>query len=170
MKKYFIVIACFLTLSMLVNAQFKDEADNSKNIRNGLLAPPPTENILGFINPENFSMDHSISMSYSAFSGQGVAMGVYTNRMKYAFNDKLNVELDASIVNSPYNTLGDSFTSSLNGIYLSKAAVNYKPTNNTYISVQFRQMPGAYYYSGRPYYMSHSFGRDYFYDDWYNDK
>ena len=169
MKKY-IVLACFFVLGVLVNAQYKDEADNSKYIRDGFLAPAPSTNILGFINPDNFSMDQSISMSYSAFSGQGVAMGVYTNRMTYAFNNRFNVELDASIVNSPYNTLGENFTNNLNGIYLSKAALNYKPTDNTYISVQFRQMPGSYYYSGRPYYMSHSFGNSLFYDDWFNDK
>lgn len=158
-----ITIILFLGLASVTEAQFKEELNNKQSVRDGFLSRDLSSNIFGFIDPSNFSMNHTFSMSYSAFAGQGVAMGVYTNSMRYDFNSNLNVEVDASIVNSPYNTLGDGFTNSINGLYLSRAAINYKPTENTAISVQFRQGPGAYYnsYYYSPYYfMSPSFDRE----------
>lgn len=169
MKK-FAAFIFFILLAVAVNGQFKEDANNKLNIREGFLDPAATSNLFGFINPDNFSMNHSISMSYSAFAGQGVAMGVYTNSMRYDFSNRLNVQVDASIVNSPYNTLGDNFTNNLNGFYLSRAALNYKPTDNTHISVQFSQMPGSYYYSPSPYYyMSPSFDRDIYFQQMQNE-
>ena len=161
MKKLFTILLLF-GLVLSTNAQFKEQAENKPSIREGFLNPEMSGNIFGFINPNNFSMNHQVSMSYSAFGGQGVALGIYTNSMRYDFSENLNVEVDASIVNSPYNTLGDGFTNNINGFYLSKAAVNYKPSENTKISIQFRQGPGSYYNSYySPYYMlSPSFDRE----------
>ncbi len=161
MKKIALLILLF-GLTFAVNAQFKKDLDNQPSVKEGFLNPQTSSNIFGFIDPSKFSMQHSVSMSYSSFAGQGVALGVYTNSMRYDFNDNLNVQVDASIVNSPYNTLGDGYTNSINGIYLSRAALNYKPSENTSISIQFRQGPGAYYnsYYNPYYFMSPSFDRD----------
>jgi hypothetical protein len=157
-----ITFLLFFSFFFIAEAQFKEELNNKTSIREGFLSKDLSSNIFGFIDPSKFSMNHSVSMSYSAFAGQGVAMGVYTNSMRYDFNSNLNVQVDASIVNSPYNTLGDGFKNSINGIYLSRAAINYKPSENTAISIQFRQGPGAYYNSYySPYYlMSPSFDRE----------
>lgn len=163
MKKIFAIVV-LLGLILSVNAQFKEQLENKSSIREGFLDPGMSNsNIFGFIDPSKFSMNHSISMSYSAFSGQGVALGVYTNSMRYDFADNLNFQVDASIVNSPYNTLGDGFTNSINGIYLSRAAVNFKPSDDTKISLEFRQGPGAYYnnYYSPYYFMSPSFDREF---------
>lgn len=157
-----ITILLVLGFAFITEAQFKEELNNKQSVREGFLTRDLSSNIFGFIDPSKFSMDHTFSMSYSAFGGQGVAMGVYTNSMRYDFNSNLNVEVDASIVNSPYNTLGDGFTNSINGLYLSRAAINYKPTENTAISIQLRQGPGAYYnsYYSPYYFMSPSFDRE----------
>lgn len=161
MKKFFILFL-LIGLVLSVNAQFKEELDNKPSVREGFLNPGLSNNIFGFIDPSKFSMNHSVNMSYSAFGGQGVALGVYTNSMRYDFSNNLNLQVDASLVNSPYNTLGDGFTNSINGIYLSRAAVNFKPSDNTRISIEFRNGPGGYYNNYyNPYYlMSPSFDRE----------
>jgi hypothetical protein len=102
-------------------------------------------------------MNHQLSMSYSAFGSNGVALGVYTNSMLYNFSDNLNIQTDISLVNSPYSTLGQDFQNNLNGIYLSRAAINYKPWKDVYISLQYRQLP--YYSPYSSYYGNSMFNR-----------
>ena len=104
-------------------------------------------------------------MSYSSFSGQGVALGVYTNNMIFKLGDNFNVQLETSIVNSPYNTLGTKFTKNINGIYLSRVSLNYKPFDNTSLHIEYRGGPGYYSPYGYSNYGMSSF-RDYFYNNW----
>ena len=93
-------------------------------------------------------MRHSIRMSYSSFAGQGVALGMYTNSMFYRLMTNLNVQMDISIVHSPYSTLGETFQKNISGIYISNAAINYRPWKDVSIHLQYRSMPygyGGYY-------------------------
>ncbi len=141
MKKLLLVL--IFGLSLTVFAQFKETDSQKPDISQGMFK---TDNSLfGFLNSPNFNMKQSYSMSYSTFGGQGMALGVYTNNMSYQFSKNLNVELEASVVNSPYSTFGKSFQNSINGFYLNRAAVNYQPWKDVSISFQYSRLP--YYYS-----------------------
>lgn len=144
MKKLILIL--FLGIYSGALAQYKDPGFPTENVKDGIIDPDySTGNLLGFFNTENFHMNHQFSMSYSSFGNQGLALGVYTNSMLYNFSDNLNIQADISLVNSPYSTLGQDFQNNLNGIYLSRAAVNYKPWKDVSVSLQYRQLP--YYYS-----------------------
>ena len=60
--------------------------------------------------------------------------------------DNLNVQLDVSVVHSPYSTLGDTFQKNLSGIYISNAAVNYRPWKDFSVHLQYRNIPYGYGY------------------------
>ena len=94
-----------------------------------------------------------------------MALGVYTNSMAYKFNDRLNLETDISIVNSPYNSFGQDFSKQINGVYLSRVQMTYKPTDNMNIILQYRQIPGGLY---SPYSFGSSslLGRDNYFNNW----
>lgn len=161
MKK---IILTFILFSAISFAQFKEELNKPIDIKKGILSESPSPSLLGFFNPNNFSMHHSFSMSYSAFGNNGVALGVYTNSMAYQFSEKLNVEVDASLVNSPYSSFGNGFADQINGIYLSRAQINYKPSENTFIMLQFRNEPynySPYGYYGYPGYFRNSLFEDF---------
>lgn len=160
------IIILLLFASSISFAQFKSESEKTLDIKSGITNYNPSSLFLGFINLNNLEMHHSLSMSYGASSNYGVALSTYTNSLSYKFSDNLKLELDASIVNTPYNTLGDSFTNSINGIYLSRAQLNYKPSENTNIVLQFRSGPGAYY---NPYGYYSGFFRNTFFDDYFPD-
>jgi len=138
MKKIFLFV---LLVPCLISAQFKSESDKKINILSGITNYNPSSFFSGFINPDNFTMKHSVSMSYTSFSGQGIAMGVYTNNMSYKISDKMNVEADISLVNSPYSTLGNNLSKEINGIYLSRAQFNYQPSENFFITFQYKTLP-----------------------------
>jgi hypothetical protein len=142
MKKFFII---FLVFTVIARAQYRDELNRSVDVKSGILNNSSSGSLLSFINPDNFSMNHSFEMSYSAFGGGGMALGVYTNSMSFKFNDQLKLETDLSLVNSPYNSFGKDFSKNINGVYLSRAQLTYKPMDNMSIMVQYRQLPGGYY-------------------------
>ena len=163
MKK--LLLAFVVVLSLSVNAQFRDDNQFKPSVREGIINTNSGGSILGFINPENFSMHHSYSLSFSSFGGgNNLALGVYTNSMAYKFADNLNVQVDANLVHSPYSSMGKQFQNSISGFYISKAQLNYQPWKDFHVTVQYRNMPYNYY--NNPY--GYGFGYGSFYDDWFS--
>lgn len=144
MKKVFIIL--LIIISLEVSAQFKDTEIFKPSIKESVISQNPNL-IFGFIDPAKFNMNHSYSMSYSSFAGNGIALGVYTNNMSYLFNEDLLLELDASLVHSPYSSFGNKHQDQLNGIYLSRAELTYKPWKNFQVSVQYRQVPNGFFFN-----------------------
>jgi len=124
-------------------SQFKDKNIFKPSIQEGMINNNTPSLILGFFNPENFSMSHSYSMSYTTSGNNGLALGVYTNTMRYKFADNFNMQLDASLVHSPYSSFGKNYQDQISGIYLSSAQLNYQPWKDVNISVQYRNVPGG---------------------------
>ena len=142
MKKHLLTL--FVLLSVSINAQFKDPVFETEKPKDGILNNT-TNSLFGFINPDNFSMHHSVGLSYSTFSGYGTSLATYTNSMMYKFSDNMNVQLDASFVTSPYSSLGKNFQNAIQGIYINHAAFNYRPWDDFSISIQYRNMPNYFY-------------------------
>ncbi|MHB8906489.1 MAG: hypothetical protein ACYC5R_04020 [Melioribacteraceae bacterium] len=142
MKRLLLILFVFAVTAS--NAQFRDEA--KPDVRSGMIKDNSVGSLLGFINSDNFSMHHSFGLSFSSFGGNGnMALGVYTNSMAYKFSDKLNLETDISLVNTPYNSYGPEFSKQINGVYISRAQLTYKPTDNMNVIIQYRNVPGGYY-------------------------
>jgi hypothetical protein len=142
-KKYFLVL--FLFTSAISFAQFKGDDSKPIDINSGILNDNPVGSLFSFINPENFSMNHSFGMSYSSFGNNGFALGVYTNIISYEFSEEVNFQINTSFVNSPYSTLGENFTNSINGVYIDNARINYYPSDKFKVSLQFSNSPYGYY-------------------------
>ena len=147
MKKYLLTL--FLFTTTISFAQFKDDQSKPINISSGILSNNPMGSLFSLIDPSKFSMGHTFGMSYSSFGNNGMALGVYTNRIAYEFNEQLDIEVNTSFVNSPYNTLGDSFSQSINGVYIDRARINYNPSDKFKISLQFSNSPYGYGYNNR---------------------
>lgn len=146
MKKFVIIL---VLLAASAFAQFRDSGFPTSSVKDGIVNNSGTS--LFGLNSANFQMNHSYSLSYSSFGNNGLALGVYTNSLFYKFNNDLNVQADISVVHSPYSTFGTEFQNSLNGIYLSRAAINYRPWKDFQINVQYQNIPNFYspgYYNG----------------------
>jgi hypothetical protein len=143
MKKLLVLI--FAVMIGTGFSQFRQKGLSTEHISDGIINHNQGTALIGFLNSNNFQMHHSYDVSYSTFGSNSLALTTYTNSMFYKFSNKLNVQLDASIVYSPYNTLGKNFENNINGIYLSKAAINYHPWKDVFITVQYRNLPVTYY-------------------------
>jgi hypothetical protein len=135
-----VVMLCFTTAS----AQFKTSVDPQPTVSQSLLKSDDGGFLFGLIDPNNFSMRHSFSLSYLTAGGQGLSMGMYTNSMMYKFSNDLDIRADISLMASPFNTLGKQYQNGLSGLFLNNAELNYRPWKNTLLQVQFRQIPAAY--------------------------
>lgn len=139
--RFVILVTLFAAGS--VHAQFKD-TDIIKPGVKSFIVDEGDSFLFGLFDPSKFSMNHSYSMSYSTFGGNGLALGVYTNSMMYRFSDNMELQVDANLVHSPYSSFGDNFTNSITGIHLSSARLNYRPWKNFSVSLSYQQLPGLY--------------------------
>jgi hypothetical protein len=98
-----------------------------------------------WMNLLNMTMSHSYSMSFSNFGGQMQNLNAYTNSMFFDVSDRLDAQLNISVLHSPF---GNSFMNNNNAlnsqIIIDSARIDYKFSENTRISLQFSQNP---YYS-----------------------
>ncbi len=162
MKKHLLTL--FVLLSISVSGQFKDPVFETEKPKDGIMNNS-SNSLFGFINPDNFSMHHSIGLSYSTFGNYGTSLATYTNSMMYKFSDDMNVQLDASFVTSPYSSLGKDFQNSIQGVYINRAAFNYRPWDDFSISIQYRNVPNYFY---DPYNRYNGFYGNSFYDGYFS--
>ncbi len=137
-----------IVVSAIASAQFKTKTSEEPSVGQSLIRSDDSGFLFGWFDPSKLKMTQSYSLSYQTFGQNGLALGVYTNSLSYQISNPLSVQMDVSVMHSPYSTLGGNFSKSLSGIYLSRAELNYKPSENTLFQLQFRQMPASMYYGG----------------------
>jgi hypothetical protein len=77
--------------------------------------------------------------------GQGLALQRYTNTMMYQFLPNLDARVDLSLQNSPYSTLDYKLQNQFSKAYISRVELNYHPSDNMVIRLQYRELPYSYY-------------------------
>ena len=143
MKQLFIVIVTLLLCTAISSAQFKSNAET--NVSQSLVRTTSGNALLGFLNMDNFSMRHSVGFNYTSIGGSSVSLASYTNSMKYKISDPLNMRVDLTLQGSPFGNQGLFAQDNLNKLYVSRAELNYHPSQNFYIQVQYRELPMNYW-------------------------
>lgn len=143
--RYGVFVACAIALSVLATSkstsQFKRTADDEPKVSDSFIRPETDSDLLSFFNPENFKMRQNFSMSYMTMGGQGLSLGMYTNSMMYKFSSKVDARVDVSLQSSPYSTLDQRLQSSLTGVFLNRAEINYRPSDNMFLRVSYQKVP-----------------------------
>ena len=141
------VIAVLVMMTVSATAQFKSQIENQPSASEYLVRPAPSlSNLMSWFNPDNFHMRQSAGISYSSFGGQGVSLASYTNSMFYRIADPLDVRMDVTLQGSPFGQNNMYQKNSLNGIFLSRAELNYRPWENFLINVRYSQLPTRSYW------------------------
>ena len=160
MKNLLVAFLVLVICPLIVSAQFRGAEPLPPSSTEGMVAKSPSSGILGLINPENFRMSQSVSMSYENFGGVGIGLTMYTNSLQYRIADPLTVSADVSLMYSPFNTLPTGMKNQFNGVFLQRAQVDYAPSKDLHISLLYRDCPGASYLNspyGRSFYSRESF-------------
>lgn len=134
-----------MLLAVSASAQFKPKSAEQPRVSDSFIQPQSATDWFNLFNPNNFQMRHSYSASYTAFSGEGMALQRYTNTMMYQFAPNLDARIDISLQNSPYSTFEHRLQNQFNRMSLSRAEINYRPWENTHIRLSYREYPYSYY-------------------------
>lgn len=148
MKKIALIALIFALVSSISYSQFKEIPSKTRT----QLKSGSSNLILGFINPKNFSINHSFNMSVMTGGNTSVSLASYTATMNYKILKNMNISADVTMQYSPYATLGSNnpglnkdFQNSLNGINLSRVSLDYQPTKDMSISFNYYNLKGSYY-------------------------
>ena len=142
---------CVVLVFGSLSAQFRNKTQQEPQVGESLIRSDDSGLLFGWFDPNKLKMSQSYSLSYQTFGQNGIALCIYTNSLSYQVSDKISLQTDVSVMHSPYNTIGDKLGKSLSGIFLSRAELNYKPSDNTLFQIQFRQLPSSLYYGGYGY-------------------
>ncbi len=157
MKLAAAVLFAVLVVSPAARAQFKSQADQEPTVAPSLVRPMTSMNsFLGLINPDNFMMRHTLSYSFLSAGGQSLSIASYTNSMFYKIADPLNVRVDLTVQGTPSGAT--PFQSALNGVFLSRAEMNYHPWQNMFIKLEYNRLPASYWGPGNLWYRPSPFG------------
>jgi len=167
MKRSVAALFLLIVLPLLANAQFRGQEPGPPSAKEGVYRSSGNNNILGFFNPDNLEMRHSVSVSYGSFGDEGLGMSMYTNSLRYRISEPLSIRADISMMFSPFGSASSLFKQDLSGIFLKRASVDYRPSKDTHISLQFRNDPYSLYnpYGSRG--LMRSGGM--FFDSWDNE-
>ncbi|HTP11988.1 MAG TPA: hypothetical protein VMM37_00085, partial [Bacteroidota bacterium] len=119
MRSLFCAVLAVSLVTSLATAQFKERSSDQPSVGQSLIRSDDGGLLFGWFDPNKLQMRQSYSLSYQTFGQNGLALGVYTNSLSYQISDPLSVQMDVSVMHSPYNTFGDKLGKSLSGIYLS---------------------------------------------------
>lgn len=126
-------------------AQFKPKTSEQPKVADSFIQTQSASDWFNLFNPNNFQMRHSYSASYSMGGGQSMALQRYTNTMMYQFAPNLDARVDLSLQNSPFSSMEYRLQNQFNKAFISRAELNYRPTDNMVIRLQYREVPYSYY-------------------------
>ena len=138
----------FILISSVGFGQFRSQPEVRSAAGSALIRPDDGGLLFGWFDPSRLSFHNSYSLSYISSGGNGLSLGALTSSIGYRISDPLTLRFDVSLLHSPYSSLGGNFANNISGIYLTRAELNYKPSKNTMIQLQFQQVPSMYWMTG----------------------
>lgn len=143
---HFLVL--LFAVSVSSQAQWKTQTRDEVPVGESLVRTDGGGLLFGWFDPSRFTMGHSYSLSYTTARDMGYSLGEYTNSMQYQISDPLSIRLDLSLSHSPFDSYGGKLGQELSGFRVKRAELNYRPSENTFLQIQFRQVPASRYMMG----------------------
>ncbi len=172
-----LISACFMaTSSTFAQAPVSPigEAPNSQQSFTGAqkvgdLVNAPSGMGWGLLDPSRFRMRQSYSLSYMSGSGGSGSVGMYVNNIEYKLFEPLTLRVGLGYLHQPFGSLGANAAglSVDNGFFIPSAGLEYRPSENFLLMVDFRQYPsGTSPYSRWGYGERKPYGRSNLFDAW----
>ncbi len=92
------------------------------------------------LDPANFQMNHSFSMSMTTMGGLSMGVGAYTNHMSFLLKENLRLTTSFSLVKPALMQNFASQNDLIGQIYYG-ARLEYRPSENTILQLGFQTYP-----------------------------
>jgi len=99
----------------------------------------------GLLDPSRFRMRQSYSLSYMSGSGGSGSVGMYMNNIEYKLFEPLTLHVGLGYLHQPFGSSGGNAVglSADNGFFIPSAGIEYHPSENFLLMVDFRQYPSG---------------------------
>lgn len=137
-----------LVLVAPAQAQLRDAAATERSPIRLYDTGAPAFTLNRLFSPEHFQMSHSFEMSMGSYGGASSSLGMYTNTLRWQFNQQLAARVDVAFAYSPFDGQSElgAFGQQNNGrVFLRNAEVAYRPSEKVQIHFQMRQSPYGRY-------------------------
>ncbi len=134
-----------IAVSFTAAGQFRSQPEARSSATESMIRQDDGGLLFGWFDPGRLTVRNSYSLSYTTSGGKNFSLGTLTSSLAYQISNPLSVMFDVSLVHSPFNNLGGNFTKSISGVYLSRAELNYRPSDDLMLRIQYRQMPAMYW-------------------------
>ncbi len=156
MRNLKIALICLL-FATCAAAQLRSSTVQEQSASLSLVRPGSgLSSFFGLLNPDNFLMKHTLSYNYLNAGGTGLSVASYTNSMFYRIADPLNVRMDITLQGSPFGPTAGGDRNNLSRLYLSRVELNYQPSKDVFLQLQYREAP---YFSSYGFYDPFYFGQ-----------
>ncbi len=143
MKRMLSIMTLAALLPVFAQAQFRGSEPVKAPVSESVIQQPGS--LFDIIDLNRFSMQHSISMSYNTIGNQSIGLTKYTNSINYRISQPFSLRADISMQYSPFNSLPQAFKNDFNKIYLERAQLEYRPSDDFRVTLQYRNYQGYYY-------------------------
>jgi hypothetical protein len=113
--------------------------------RAGDLVNVPSGMGWGLLDPSRFRMRQSYSVSYISGSSGSGSLGLYTNNIEYQLFKPLTLHVGLGYLHQPFGSRGANSAglSVDDGFFIPSAGLEYRPSDNFLLMVDFRQYPSG---------------------------
>lgn len=96
------------------------------------------------LNPDNFNMSHSYTISCFNLGGNTLSQGLYLNTLNYKLADPIMMQVRFGYLHHPFGMGGfDSKNSSNSKFFIQRAMFKYQPSKNFSLTIDYQQIPGT---------------------------
>jgi len=134
---FFVII--FLIMPVLLMAQSSEKRGDYTSLK-GLRQ---TKGFLDhLLNPDNFNMSHSYSISCFNLGRNTYSQGLYLNTLNYKFADPIIMQVRFGYLHHPFGMGGFNSANSNNSkFFIQRAMLKYKPSKNFSVTIDYQQIP-----------------------------
>lgn len=113
--------------------------------RVGDLVEAPSGMGWGLLDPSRFRMKQSYSLSYMSGAGGSGSVGMYVNNIEYQLFKPLTLKVGLGYMHQPFGSQGANSGGLAidNGFFIPSAGLEYRPSENFLLKVDFRQYPSG---------------------------
>jgi len=139
--KYTLTIFLLIVMVSASSAQFRDQAVAQENIASPGIGVEPAVKPFSLIDLSKVRWSHSYSVSFFSGGNSSGSAGLFNSTLFYDFSSKLSLAVNLSVAHSPSSLFGDA---EANASFLPGFALDYHPSKNFQMSIQFQQVDGRF--------------------------
>ncbi|MCZ7557438.1 MAG: hypothetical protein M5R41_13645 [Bacteroidia bacterium] len=144
-KTLFLLLLSLLWLQG-AQAQFRGQEPKNPSVAEGVTRPAATE--LSIFSLDRLEMHHSVTMSYGMIGDHGLGSSMYINSLRYSISEPLSVRADIGMMLTTFGSASSFMRNDISRIFLKRASVDYVPSKDFRLTLQYRNEPYLSRYGG----------------------